>query len=295
MERARLSRFPLDRSFEQQDPKTPLSEVVLRLVLDPFSDDAEVIGTATTLCGNLLVTARHVLERFLPGDGASPVPRELVAIQVLPGPEYALWHVLDGIADPLVDIALLRVASKPSSSRPEMGHGWRQPVVNPFAPAVGERIAAFGYADSTIRVSTNVANGPHLEVQDKPMVSVGVVQEIHETRRDQLLPFPCYRVSARFDRGMSGGPVFDETGAFCGLICSNLEGSHLDGDPISFVAMLWPLFRLNIDWNRGDDFPRDSAYPVIDLVRGGQIKITDRETLEKRFADFAPFASAQMP
>ena len=41
-----------------------------------------------------------------------------------------------------------------------------------------------------------------------------------------MLPFPCYHVGARFDAGMSGGPVFDEYGSLCGLVCASL-GSGL--------------------------------------------------------------------
>ena len=70
----------------------------------------------------------------------------------------------------------------------------------------------------------------HIAVNDEFMSSVGVVREIHDWRRDKVnLPFPCYRVGARFDAGMSGGPVFDEYGSLCGLVCASPDFSRAVG------------------------------------------------------------------
>ena len=42
----RLSRFPIDKPFERLEPDVPVSEVVLRLVVDLYSEAPVVIGTA---------------------------------------------------------------------------------------------------------------------------------------------------------------------------------------------------------------------------------------------------------
>ena len=48
--------------------------------------------------------------------------------------------------------------------------------------------------------------------------------------RDRLiLPTACFETSARFDPGMSGGPVSDEEGAVCGVIASGVD--YDSGDP----------------------------------------------------------------
>ena len=286
---ARLSTFPLHKPFERVDPTTPLSEVALRLVVNCYTDSAFVVGTATVICGNLLVTARHVLDQVWdtpPTEkSANQIKKHLAAIQLLPGPEYIIWDVVDGFADPASDIALLRLGTNPGRSHPKSTHQWRQPHVNPFAPEVGERVMAFGYRNSAIQVSKNAEGGPHIELNDEPITSVGLVREIYEMRRDQRLPFPCYQVSARFDRGMSGGPVYDETGCLCGLVCSNVEGSHIDGEPVSYVTTLWPIFRAIINMDRGDAYPRGVRYAAIDLARGGQISVPDLPRLEKWFAE----------
>jgi hypothetical protein len=61
----RRSTFPLHKPFERQEPTTPFSEVVLRLVVNFYSDAPYIVGTATVLCGNLLVTAKHVFNDIL--------------------------------------------------------------------------------------------------------------------------------------------------------------------------------------------------------------------------------------
>ena len=289
--RPRLSTFPVDKPFEKLEPATPIAEVVLRLVVDLYSDTPLVVGSATVLCGHLLVTARHVLFS-VPGLDVSPsvestsratditVDRGLAAVQVLPGPEYVIWDVISAIAHPGSDLALLQTSSNPRRSDPDNPHRWSAPRVNPFAPQVNERVAAFGYRRGRARASRDAAGELDIVVEGEFMSSVGIVREIHEWRRDQgMLQFPCYQVGARFDAGMSGGPVFDEYGSLCGLVCSGFDGSHKAGEPISFVTTLWPLFALIIGGDRGDDYPRGVQYPAIELARDGQIYVADRTRL----------------
>lgn len=280
MRSARTSSFPLDRPFEKLEPTTSLSEAGLRLVLDFYSDNATVIGTATVLTGNLVITAKHVIAELFNGP-----ERHLAALQVLPGPVYVVWDVFQGWACVNADLALLHLATNPGRSDGDKTHAWRVPRVRALPPAPHSPVAAFGYRRSTIRVSTNQAGGPHIDLNDEPMMAVGRVGAVHDPRRDAvMLPFPCYEVGARFDAGMSGGPVFDETGCLCGIICSNFDGSHIEGPPVSYVSSLWPVFSLGISANRGDKYPRDVMYPVIDLVRGGLVRVVDLEELEQRVA-----------
>jgi len=291
MKLPRLSKFPVDKPFELQDATTSLSEIALRLVVGFYTDAPVIVGTATVLTGHLLVTARHVLD-FIPMNNLDPsdhqameVDGHFAAVQVLPGPEYIIWDIIECISDPATDIALLRLGSNPGRSNQNSSFEWSQCRMNPFSPDVNERVAAFGYRLGSAQVSKNADGSNHIEISDEPMMSVGVVREIHEWKRDNVLvPFPSYHVSARFDGGMSGGPVFDETGCLCGIVCSNFEDSHLEGEPISYVSTLWPLFRLIISGDRGDQYPRGVRYPVIELARGGQIAVPDLPRLESWFA-----------
>lgn len=287
----RLSAFPVDKPFERLDPDSSVAEVVLRLVVEVYSEAPVVVGSATILCPHLLVTARHVLESIPDLDVSrssiatssttgTVVKPSLSAVQVLPGPEYVIWEVESAIAHPVSDLALLRVSSNPMRSDYDSPRQIYAPRINAFAPPVDERVAAFGYRRGRARTSRDASGGLSFVIDDEFMSSVGAVRQIHEWHRDRaMLPFPCYQVSTRFDAGMSGGPVFDEYGSLCGLVCSCVDRSHESGEPISFVATLWPLFTLIVDGDRGVGYPKNVRYPAIELARDGQVHIADRSRL----------------
>jgi len=122
-------------------------------------------------------------------------------------------------------------------------------------------------------------------------VSIGEVKQIYPAGRDRVvLPFPCYEIEARFDPGMSGGLVVDENGALCGLICASLQTCEPTAPPISYVATLWPMLATVISANRGDRYPKDVTYPMIDLARDGLISAVDLEQL-----NFPPFNAPNIP
>ena len=78
-----------------------------------------------------------------------------------------------------------------------------------------------------------------------------------------MLPSPCYRVSDRFDAGMSGGPVLYEYGFLRGIVCDDFDSSDEYGEPISSGAMLRPLFKLIFDADRRNNYPERVQYPAI--------------------------------
>lgn len=282
----KFSAFPLHKPFEKQKPDTPLSEIGLRLVADFYSDSPIVLGTATLICGHLVLTTTHVFNDIVSRqkqESSLDVDATISAVQVLPGPEYFIWDVVGGIAHPFADLALLQLNANSGRSHPDKKVSWRCPRINPFAPEIGESIAAFGYKSSKILASRNDTGGHHIDLNDDAIVSVGAVREIFAERRDRRLPFPCYQVSAHFAAGMSGGPVFDESGSLCGLVCSSFDGLDADGEePVSYVAMLWPLFSLTVNFDREGIFPKGISYPAIELARGGQIHVSDLPRLEQR-------------
>src|SRR5713101_1042011 len=202
MEHSYLSTFPLHKPFERQDPATALSEFGLRLIADFYTDHARILGSAIVIAGYVVATAKHVLSDLVINpigpEGFHFGDHHLVAVQILPEPEYVIWDVVSALFDPICDLALLHLGANPGRSHAEP-ISWKQPRINPFAPAIGKRVAAFGYRNSVVKVSKNDRGGNHIEINDDPMVSVGVVREIYEFRRDSMLPFPCYQVSARFD------------------------------------------------------------------------------------------------
>ena len=98
-----------------------------------------------------------------------------------------------------------------------------------------------------------------------------------------MLSFPCYEVNARFDHGMSGGIVVDESGALCGLICCSLPACNPEDYAVSRVKTLWPMLRTLISADRDGHYPKGVTYPMIDLALDGLIGVTDLALLDPRY------------
>jgi hypothetical protein len=140
---------------------------------------------------------------------------------------------------------------------------WACPQLELLPPRVGSQIAAFGYPKSRMwETTTN-----RWEVHTDATTATGTVLEIHHETRDRgTHPFPCFRTDARFDPGMSGGPVFNEDGNICGIICSNMPPQSADGEHASYVSTLWPCMGTMVDvpWDR---YPAGTSYPVYEMAQ----------------------------
>jgi len=77
---------------------------------------------------------------------------------------------------------------------------------------------------------------------------------------------------------MSGGPVFAPDGFVCGLISGTL--GNVDGEPISYVASLWPMLLMMISAKGPGNRPPHTPYAMIDLVLLGTIKAVGLEYLD---------------
>lgn len=271
--------IPHTPTFVPQPADTPASEIALRVLVEFAGGETHVIGTAVIIAGHLAVTAGHVLDDITTRFGSGQLEERTQVVsdyairlyQITPGPEYVVWNVFTAWRCPDSDLALLHLGLH-GSSDPTKPIVWRTPPVHFTTPPVGTPLAAFGYHSSATRTTPNADGGYHLDLDDKPTTSTGVVEEILPTGQPSgNFTFPCFRVAARFDGGMSGGPVFDEAGMLRGIISGTLSAGDEIDPPISYVCMLWPLLRLRIDVNRGDAHPRDVKYPLIHLVRDGLI------------------------
>lgn len=269
-------------TFVLQPTDTPVSEFALRVLVEFERGETHVIGTAAMIASNLAVTAGHVIDdilvRFGQGqlDGGKPVISgyAIRLYQIMPGPEYVVWQVFTVVKCLESDLALLHLGLF-KRSHPDRPIAWRTPPVHFTNPGVGTAIAAFGYHSSQVEITPDQNGTYHLALHDKPTTSTGVVEEILSSGQPfGKFTFPCYRVAARFDGGMSGGPVFDGEGVLRGIISGTLSSGDGIDLPISYVCMLWPLLRQTLSINRGDKYPRDVQYPLIHLVRDGQIHTT---------------------
>ena len=199
-------------------PKDPISELALRVIVELPGWQFHIAGTALLVAGHLALTARHVLDAVLQRFGTAC---ELVLWQVLPGPAYRAWNVMQAWRCPASDIALLQLASS-AKEYGECGNiDWKTFGLRANAPIPGSKVYAFGYREGQITCKEDAEGVHHIELNDKCTTSIGVVGQVFAERRDSsMLNFPCFEVRAQFSPGMSGGCVVDETGKVCGLICA---------------------------------------------------------------------------
>lgn len=249
--------IPQNPTFVLQPADTSVSEIALRVLVEFEGGETHVIGTAVLVAGYLAITAGHVLDdiltRFGEGhleDGTHKISNYAVRLyQILPGPEYVVWNVFTCWKCPDSDLAVLHLGLF-GRSDPNTSIVWRNPAMHFTGPAVGTAIVAFGYCGSQVKITPKSGGGYHLDLDDEPIASTGVVEEILIAGQPSgNFTFPCYRVAARFDGGMSGGPVFDNTGVLQGIVSGTLSAGDDTNAPISYVCMLWPLLRLLISAN----------------------------------------------
>ncbi len=251
-------------TFKSLVSRSPITQIAMPLVAERDAD-LVVGGTAVFVGPRLAVTAMHVIDEFRSrldghaGVGDHETSFGITAMMMFDdGKTGMLWSVRKVFGHAASDIALL--ALEPSSPVPS-GQTLGSPRVDLLPPRVGERISAFGYARTAARWS-----GGAVEFEHDPCTAIGEVTEVHEERRDaRMLPFPCFAVNARFDGGMSGGPVFNDDGYLCGIVCSSIASNAPDEDHTSYVSSLWPLLGMPVAVPLDAHAPADDTYPARSL------------------------------
>jgi Trypsin-like peptidase domain len=246
---------------------SPITEIALAIAAHR-DDKCYASGTAIIIGPNLAITARHVIYDFIREfDNIDHLPNGEIAgtfhlqlFQILNnGNSGLVWNVTRLWSSNFTDIVVLRLSP---INQEALKYKWCLPGIDLIPPNIGERISCFGYSDPKINKI-----GSQIEWHVNPKTSVGEVKAVHNQKRDSSrLFFPCFQTNARYDGGMSGGPVFNEMGKLCGIICSNMP-PYADGkDHVSYVTSLWPLMGIRIDLERMGH-PRNIKYPMLELAR----------------------------
>lgn len=227
--------------------------------------------------GGILVTAKHVIDKALPGfepraeiyalyaTNEEHPDKELGYIGGLLTIKKISWSLEFDIAYCLLEAMISKIDGQPLlfPSYP----------VSSTAPKVGENILGFGYHENSFTNTWDSEKDRQIvHYSTKSRSTTGVVVEVFRKRRDSsFLNFPCFQSSARFEPGMSGGPIINEAGYVCGVICSAFSGSGDDGDYLSFCSTLWPSFGYTMKgWFPDKGLGEDVL--VYDLIKEGAIK-----------------------
>ena len=160
--------------------------------------------------------------------------------------------------------------------------------LSPGVPEIGQFCVGLGYPEMKWR---NIEPG-RVDISTTPLcASRGKIEEVYFPRRDStLLPFPCFRTSASFPKGMSGGPVFSESGQVCGVIASGFDVDTAGGD-ISHVSLVGPALGMHLEGRNEDGSERRAhLYEFVDRgsvsVDSTYSEISVRETEAELIIDF---------
>jgi hypothetical protein len=239
-------------------------------------DDHDPAGSAVLIAPHLAITAKHTFDDYFRRFGLRPGDPITFRLGVRHYTERSatIMPVEALTACALTDIVFLKLGGLPD---PPPFSAWPLPMLDLLPPPVGSKIFAVGYHSArVVRAQT-----PHPSVHTilESAISRGRVVQVHEHYRDStMLSFPCFETDARFDGGMSGGPVFNEDGRLCGLIASCLPPLPGTDDPhVSHVTTLWPMVATTIPFGRVGS---SAMATVLDLMREGTIVARGIERLE---------------
>lgn len=277
-------RIPIgSQLFTKHDLSTLNSSVVPLVVAT--RETIHCVGTAFCISSiGLWITARHVLE----GRGGAIELRDSI-----PGSSLAIFWIgssggqLTGGTIPIKfftrhppsgsDLALLRTraakfnfpslalnAELPTAGMPIIGAGYPKFEVSPWATGEPGRLAL------TPNMHSSSGEVVHL------------YKEGRDTFRDLdgnytgKLPTVCYETSARFDAGMSGGPVLNPYNVVCGVISTGFAQSQ-DGntEETSFASATPYIFMLKMPYGKDNE----KRITVYELAKRGYVP-TD-ESLER--------------
>src|SRR5438128_339082 len=207
----------------------PLQQGVMPL-FTKANEQEEPIGTGFMISADgLMMTAAHVVQaavstgqRRFSREGKFYDHYEFYALYVTDEEHGTEGNRLGGFLpirkvwlDPVLDIALCWV------ERPILPNGplrFRLSRLSPGLPKEGEHIIAFGYYQMAAQRENKELDGKTvINYEHKTALTPGEIVKVYPQRRDLgLLNFPCFETNARFDPGMSGGPIWNERGSVCG-------------------------------------------------------------------------------
>jgi hypothetical protein len=136
-------------------------------------------------------------------------------------------------------------------------------------PQVGTPIRGFGYYKMQSNTIETGIDKKVVNYSQNTAHSHGKIMEVHPKLRDAgMLSFPCFQTDARFDHGMSGGPILNDSGDVCGVICSSFPTLPEDDRHISYGSLIWPAFGTSIELRLSNESETEPIL-VLDLAKRG--------------------------
>jgi hypothetical protein len=272
------SAYSKEPQFKAMPPSgSPIYNMVMRVISVGQGEEIHVIGTCVSIAEPLVITARHVAVNILERQGAKTANGETIIngsiwiVRITNDDDlYAVWEVESVWLCPYSDIAMMHL--KPYNEEATRQR-WYNAALDLIPPQEGSRVFGFGFNMPETKVTIGEDGTRHIVTNDTPTTTVGEVTLVHHERgNNSTRNFPCYEVNFLSKPGMSGAPVFNDSGRLCGLICSGMEFPPGDnGAHVSFVTTLWPMMGTILNAGRSTKYPRGVFYPALELAQDGLI------------------------
>lgn len=253
-----------------------IQEIVMPIVALE-GGEIKVLGTGFVINPDgVFVTAKHVISDYLEvtSQGASREIQKDFALYVL-----YLSAKKHGPENKYYGGGFLPLKIAWYSDQLDIAYCWLQrPIIegtplrlstvglSPGIPRVGEKLLAFGYYKSTAKLDEGKLI---IDYSHETGLTHGKIIEVYDQYRDRsFLSFPCFQTDALFKNGMSGGPVFNEKGNVCGVICSGVETveTQENTDCISYASLIWPSLAtpISINFKQGEPLQKIRIYELIE-------------------------------
>lgn len=269
----------------------PLQRLVMPIIAKVY-DRLVPVGTGFVIqAGGLMLTAKHALDYAR----EQAVPRRTETGEFAPYVDlYALyaanethppnhiggfWPIDRMWLHKRLDIAVCRL--KPARHQGKRVT-WGNLAISPGLPTEGAEVWAYGYFGMSGVGGLGDDGKETIRYRQAAAFTRGVVVKVHSDYRDRaMLNFPCFRTDARFDPGMSGGPVFNKNGVVCGVVCSSSPPAGGDDKHLSYASLIWPALGIEIEKYPKTGDPRR----LWDYAKDGYIHTDDTFSLVHMLAD----------
>lgn len=208
-------------------------------------EGSQIIGSAIMIGPGLAVTAKHILEEWVPNLESQKNELFLIGPR---GVEMDFWKVSSINYSHENDVCYLSLELR--SSLPESFTLSKAPLRIKL-PLIGEKlyIVGFRFEDHVLHQD---GSKPNPTFSGGLYISSGHVTQVFPYGRDSsMLPGPCVEIDCGSLGGMSGGPIFDSEGNLVAVLSTSLE----DGENNSPSFGSWVASTLdravNLSWPPG--------------------------------------------
>lgn len=277
----------MEKFYRLEEFGAPIQQVVMPIVTKVFNEVRQV-GTGFIISPDgLMMTAGHVLidaerkaARVWDKENKQFINYyELYALHITnevtsagEGGENTflggLWPIDKCWAQDQIDIGLCQLRQARKNGEIVVHKPLR---LSPATPKIGQPVTAFGY-HKTEALFAEEGDIFRMTYSHDTAFSRGEVTNVYnQGYASGRLPFPVFETNARFDGGMSGGPIMNTQGDVCGVVCYSSIPDHDRQDYLTYGASIWPACGLKIEATRDVNVGPQSI-SMMELIAMGNVR-----------------------